>query len=113
MECPFCGKKIADGIPFCPYCGKKLPQAMSKEEINKNPYKILQITEGAELEVIEIAYRSLARKYHPDRGTSSVSEERMREINWAHEVLSDPDKLAEWKIKNRVSQDRFSQGSVI
>jgi uncharacterized Zn finger protein (UPF0148 family) len=104
IECPYCRKKIADGITFCPYCGKKQPQALNKDEINKNPYEILQVSEEAEQEVIEAAYRSLARKYHPDSGTSSVSEEIMREINWAHGILSDPDKLAEWKLKHQRKQ---------
>jgi hypothetical protein len=103
-ECPFCGKIIADGIPFCPYCGEKQPQALSEEEINKNPYKILEVSEDAEQEVIEAAYRSLARKYHPDSGVSSVSEGRMQEINWAHGIISNPEKLAEWKLKNRKKQ---------
>jgi len=101
IECPYCNKNIVEGIPFCPYCGKKQPQTLNKDEINKNPYEILQISEDAEHEVIEAAYRSLAKKYHPDSGSSSVSEDQIREINWAHEILSDPAKTEEWKLKNR------------
>jgi uncharacterized Zn-finger protein len=37
IECPYCSKKIAEGIPFCPYCGKQQPQALNEGEINKNP----------------------------------------------------------------------------
>jgi len=32
----------------------------------KDPYRILQVARHAEQEVIEAAYRRLARKYHPD-----------------------------------------------
>jgi hypothetical protein len=103
-ECPYCRKKIAEKIPFCPYCGKKLPQTLNEDDINKNPYKILQVSENAGEDVIEAAYKSLARKYHPDSSTSPVSEEKMREINWAHGILSDPSKLAEWKAKNGRNQ---------
>jgi hypothetical protein len=106
--CPYCNKNIAEGIPFCPYCGSKQQNTLSKEEINKNPYTILQIAEDAEQEVIDAAYRSLARKYHPDTHTNSVSEERMREINWAHGILSDPEKTLEWKRKQTREKQRVS-----
>lgn len=56
----------------------------------KNPYEILQVSNKAEIEVIEAAYRRLARKYHPDTNPSSDATERMKDINWAYEILSDP-----------------------
>ena len=51
-------------------------------------YEILQVHPGAEWEVIEAAYRRLARKYHPDVNKEVGAEQRMREINAAFEVLS-------------------------
>lgn len=47
--------------------------------------RILGLEEEATLDEIKEAYRSLARRYHPDRDPGS--EERMREVNWAYEVL--------------------------
>ncbi len=47
--------------------------------------RCLGLGEEATLEEIKAAYRELARRYHPDKGKSS--EEMMREINWAYEVL--------------------------
>ncbi len=44
----------------------------------------------AEAEVIEAAYRRLARKYHPDVAAGSDSESRMVAINRAWEILRDP-----------------------
>jgi curved DNA-binding protein len=42
---------------------------------------------------IRKAYRKLARKYHPDvNPENKAAEEKFREINEAHEVLSDPEK---------------------
>ena len=59
-------------------------------------YKILQIDPGAEQEVIEAAYRRLARKYHPDVNKSPDAIQRMQQINVAYEVLRDPAKRAEY-----------------
>ena len=57
-------------------------------------YTILQVHPEADVEVIQAAYRKLAAKYHPDVSTSPEAVERMKELNEAHEVLTDPDKRA-------------------
>lgn len=54
-----------------------------------DPYSTLQVARNAEAEVIAAAYRSLARKYHPDRNASEASTQRMQEINAAYEILKD------------------------
>lgn len=59
-----------------------------------DPYKVLQVDPEAEDEVIEAAYRRLARKYHPDVSPDSESHERMIAINQAWEVLKDPARRA-------------------
>ncbi len=55
-------------------------------------YRVLQVTRDAESEVIERAYKALARKYHPDRATGEASRDnrRMQEVNEAYRVLGDP-----------------------
>lgn len=53
-------------------------------------YKILQVDPEAEDEVIEAAYRRLARKYHPDVASGPDSAARMVAINQAWEQLRDP-----------------------
>jgi curved DNA-binding protein CbpA len=55
-----------------------------------DPYKTLQVDPEAEDEVIEAAYRRLARKYHPDVSTEPDSHEKMIAINQARELLRDP-----------------------
>ena len=53
-------------------------------------YKILQVHPEAEDEVIQAAYRRLARKYHPDLAESADAEGRMAAINAAWELLGTP-----------------------
>ena len=59
-----------------------------------NPYKILQVDPEAEFEVIEAAYRRLARKYHPDVSDTPETRERMVAINRAWDELRAPDRRA-------------------
>jgi curved DNA-binding protein CbpA len=59
-----------------------------------DPYKILQVDPEAEDEVIEAAYKRLARKYHPDVSPDPASVERMVRINQAWEMLRDPTRRA-------------------
>ncbi len=60
-----------------------------------NYYEILEISRNASEEVIKNAYRALVKKYHPDKnGNSIITDERMRKINEAYEVLSDKEKRA-------------------
>lgn len=58
-------------------------------------YTILQVNPRAEPEVIQAAYRRLAAKYHPDVNPSPEAVERMKLLNVAYEVLSDPVKRRE------------------
>ena len=56
----------------------------------KNYYKILQVDPSAIPEVISGAYKKLANRYHPDKDPSAEAHHRMKELNEAHDVLSDP-----------------------
>ncbi|HUB76519.1 MAG TPA: molecular chaperone DnaJ [Solirubrobacteraceae bacterium] len=61
----------------------------------KDPYAVLGVDRKASAEEIKKAYRKLARRYHPDRNPDDEqAESRFKEINEAHDLLSDPDKKA-------------------
>ncbi|MBE6672943.1 MAG: molecular chaperone DnaJ [Ruminococcaceae bacterium] len=57
-----------------------------------DPYKVLGVAPNASDEEIKKAYRTLARKYHPDNyaGTpmAELAEEKMKEINQAYEAIT-------------------------
>jgi curved DNA-binding protein len=56
-------------------------------------YKTLGVPKTATEKEIKAAYRKLARKHHPDMNPGKKeAEARFKEINEAHEVLSDPEK---------------------
>ena len=59
-----------------------------------DPYRILQVAPNADLEAIHAAYRRLARRYHPDLNPQPEAAERMRAINAAYGLLSDPARRA-------------------
>ena len=58
----------------------------------KKYYEILEVNPKASIEIIEKAYKVLARKYHPDlyEGEKKIyAEKKMRDINEAYKILSD------------------------
>ena len=66
----------------------------------KDYYKILGVTRNATEKDIKKAYRQLARKYHPDVNPGDkAAEAKFKEINEAHEVLSN--------VQNRKKYDKY------
>ena len=59
-------------------------------------YEVLGIPKDANEGTIKKAYRELSFKNHPDRNPSPEAASKMREINEAYEVLSDPQKRSEY-----------------
>ena len=57
---------------------------------NKNYYDILGVNKNASDDEIKKAYRSLAKKYHPDLNPGNTeAAEKLKEVNQAFSVLSD------------------------
>ncbi|HHO65834.1 MAG TPA: J domain-containing protein, partial [Epsilonproteobacteria bacterium] len=64
--------------------------------MSKSLYETLGVSENASADEIKKAYRKLARKYHPDINKEPEAQEKFKEINAAYEVLSDPEKKAQY-----------------
>jgi hypothetical protein len=66
-----------------------------------DPYRELGVEMGADLDTIRQAYRDLALLYHPDHapdGQAEAYEERMKRINAAYALLSDPDRRSKYDL---------------
>jgi len=60
-------------------------------------YSVLGVDKKASPDEIKKAYRTLARKYHPDTNPDDKqAEERFKEISAAYDVLGDPDKRKQY-----------------
>ncbi len=84
-------------------------------------YLILGLSRTATADDIKKAYRRLARQYHPDLHSGSKKaemEKKFKELNEAHEVLSDPDKRkkydqygAQWEQAEAYEKARQQAGA--
>jgi molecular chaperone DnaJ len=65
--------------------------------MSRDLYEVLGVGRAADADEVRRAYRKLARKHHPDvAADKSDAEHRFKEINQAYEVLSDPQKRAQY-----------------
>lgn len=59
-----------------------------------DPYRILGVLRGADLDQIKAAHRRLAKRFHPDR--ASGDEQRFLAVQEAYQLLSDAKRRLEW-----------------
>ena len=65
--------------------------------MSKNYYEVLGVDESSSADEIKKAYKTLAKKYHPDLNQGSKeSEDKFKEVNEAYETLNDPQKKAQY-----------------
>ena len=82
--------------------------------MENNYYDILEVSKNASPEIIEKAYKTLVKKYHPDlqKGENKNKyEEKIKKINEAYDILSDFEKRKNYdlNLKNtEVSIDDYN-----
>ena len=74
-------------------------------------YEVLGISKGAGEAEIKKAYRSMAKKYHPDMNPGDKeAEAKFKEVNEAYAVLSDADKKAQYDQFGHAAFDQTAGG---
>jgi curved DNA-binding protein len=78
----------------------------------KDYYKVMGLSRDANEKDIKMAYRKLARKYHPDISKEPNAEEKFKELGEAYEVLKDPAKRTAYnnfgKQRQHEQQQQYS-----
>ena len=69
----------------------KVIQSISKMTV-KNHFQTLGVKPGASEDEIKKAYRSLAKKWHPDKNNEAGAEEKFKEISAAYDYLKSEDR---------------------
>lgn len=84
--------------------------------MEKNYYDILQINKNAAPEIVEKAYKTLVRMYHPDlheNANKKEYEEKLKLINEAYETLSNEQKRKQYDIElEQIEQIKRQQENV-
>lgn len=81
--------------------------------MEKNYYEILEVNQNASPEIIEKAYKTLVKKYHPDlqeNNLKNIYEEKIKKINEAYDILSNTEKRKKYdlNLKNtEISSEEF------
>ena len=69
--------------------------------MEQNYYEILEVNKNASPEIIEKAYKTLVKKYHPDLQqdeNKNKYEEKIKKINEAYDILSDSEKRKNYDL---------------
>ena len=83
--------------------------------MEKNYYEILEVDKNASKEIIDKAYKTLAKRYHPDLQTQEGKEQKeelMKKVNEAYDVLSDENKRTAYNqqlASKNVSMDEYQK----
>lgn len=83
--------------------------------MEQNYYDILEVNKNASSEIIEKAYKTLVKKYHPDLQENDLKikyEEKIKKINEAYSILSDSEKRKNYDLflkNNEISIDDYNK----
>ena len=68
--------------------------------MSQNYYDILGVDKQASEDEIKKAFRKLSLKYHPDRNSDPGATDKFKEINEAHETLTNKEKRQQYDFQS-------------
>jgi len=77
---------------------------------NKRLYGVLELEPTATEDEIKSAYRKMALKYHPDKNPDGSTEEKFKDIGYAYNILSDPQKKGIYDSYGEEGMALYEQG---
>lgn len=75
----------------------------------KDYYAVLGVAPDADDKAVKVAYKKLARKYHPDVSKEPQAEEKFKDIGEAYEVIHNKEERAKYDELRRHQQSRANQ----
>ncbi|HSM38718.1 MAG TPA: DnaJ domain-containing protein [Candidatus Limnocylindrales bacterium] len=78
-----------------------MPQSLLPYRPERDIYRLLSVEPTADDREIEVAWRRLARTFHPDRNRSARAHEEMQVVNAVRELLSDPAARTTYDLQRR------------
>ena len=82
---------------------------MAEMKPSSDPYRVLGVSRGADLDQIKTAHRQLAKRFHPDGSTGD--EKRFLAVQEAYQLLADPLRRREWDLRHAPGPVRASAGA--
>ena len=86
-----------------------MPEGRTIRARDLDLYELLQVNPHASAEVIQAAYRALARGCHPDLNEGRDVTGRMRKLNAAYATLSDPARRAAYDARTRAERGNHTR----
>ena len=80
--------------------------------MEKDYYRILEVTENADEETVKKSFRRLAKKYHPDTNNGDERAAKLfQEINEAYAVIGDTEKRKTYDEQRRLKKAGCDSGT--
>lgn len=78
--------------------------------MDRDPYQVLGVSPNASEDEIRQAYRTLAKKYHPDLNPNDpAAAQKMNEVNEAYDLLKNPQAYRQQQAQQRYQQQARQQ----